>query len=36
MKKETYAAPVMEIVLLERGGTVVTSGGGGTYRNLRQ
>ena len=25
MKKETYAAPVMEIVLLERGGTVVTS-----------
>ena len=26
MKKEPYVAPVMEIVLLERGGTVVTSG----------
>ncbi len=26
MKKETYVAPVMEIVLLERGGAVVTSG----------
>ncbi len=34
MKKETYAAPVMEIVLLERGKTVVTSGCGvGDYLN---
>ena len=34
MKKETYVTPVMEIVLLERGKTVVTSGCGvGDYLN---
>ncbi len=31
MKKETYVAPVMEIVLLEREKTVLTSECEGTY-----